>query len=261
LIEATAMDGRAVRRRRQVTTMDEPTDSESSDMFEEYTEGLEEIFAAMESIKQELEMMKEPMGRTKDNPGRSCNDIWLCHPDFPSGNYWIDPNGGCSADAIEVWCDMAHEGATCIKAKKSQERAKRYRSESDDSWFGDYGFKFDYNMSIPQWNFLRLLSSEARQRFTYRCESSIGWEDENQNNYDKAVLLLAANDEILTYGNAYITLIKDTCKDGKGKGEVVLDIETSEVDLLPVIDYRSLDFTRSKHQKHGFELGKVCFRG
>ena len=65
--------------------MDEPADSESSDMFEEYHEGLEEIFAAMESIKQEIESMKEPMGRTKDNPGRSCNDIWLCHPDFPSG--------------------------------------------------------------------------------------------------------------------------------------------------------------------------------
>jgi len=267
LIEATAMDSRAVRRRRRsVTSMSEPvadatSDDESSDMFEEYQEGLEEIFAAMESIKQELEMMKEPMGRTKDNPGRSCNDIWLCHPDFPSGNYWIDPNGGCSADAIEVWCDMDHEGATCISAQKSAEKLRRYRSESDDSWFGDYGFKLDYNMSIPQWNFLRLLSSEARQRFTYRCENSVGWEDSNQGNYDKAVLLLAANDEIMTYGNAYITLIKDTCKDGKGKGEVVLDIETSEVNMLPVIDYRSLDFTRSKHQKHGFELGMVCFRG
>lgn len=66
-----------------------PNDEESSDMFEEYQEGLEEIFAAMESIKQELEMMKEPMGRTKDNPGRSCNDIWLCHPDFPSGGSLI----------------------------------------------------------------------------------------------------------------------------------------------------------------------------
>jgi len=130
LIEATAMDGRAVRRRRSVTAMNEPagdSSEESSDMFEEYQEGLEEIFAAMESIKQELEMMKEPMGRTKDNPGRSCNDIWLCHPDFPSGNYWIDPNGGCSADAIEVWCDMEHEGATCIKAEKSAEKLRRYR--------------------------------------------------------------------------------------------------------------------------------------
>ena len=75
-----------------------------------------------------------------------------------------------------------------------------------------YFWQFDYNMSIPQWNFLRLLSSEARQRFTYRCENSVGWEDANQDNYDKAVLLLAANDEIMTYGNAYITLIKDTCK-------------------------------------------------
>lgn len=52
-------------------------------MFGDY--GLEEVFAALDSLKVEMQMMKEPMGRTKDNPGRSCMDIWLCHPDFPSG--------------------------------------------------------------------------------------------------------------------------------------------------------------------------------
>ena len=52
-------------------------------MFGDY--GLEEIFAVLDSLKTEMEMMKAPMGRTKDNPGRSCKDIWLCHPDFQSG--------------------------------------------------------------------------------------------------------------------------------------------------------------------------------
>ena len=46
-----------------------------------------------------------------------------------TGNYWIDPNGGCSADAIEVFCDMDHEGATCIKAAKSQVTYINFRIE------------------------------------------------------------------------------------------------------------------------------------
>ena len=61
--------------------------------------------------------LKEPMGRTKDNPGRSCYDIWLVHRTFTSGTYWIDPNGGCTADAIEVRCDFENDGETCIKPK------------------------------------------------------------------------------------------------------------------------------------------------
>ena len=73
-------------------------------------------------------------------------------------------------------------------------------------------FQFGYNVSIPQWNFLRLLSAEGRQMFTYRCVNSIGWEDQQNGNYDKAIQLMGANDEVLTYGSDEITLIEDSCK-------------------------------------------------
>lgn len=35
------------------------------------------------------------------------------------GPYWIDPNGGCVKDAIEVWCDFTnHSCQTCIEPVK-----------------------------------------------------------------------------------------------------------------------------------------------
>jgi len=72
-------------------------------------------------------------------------------------------------------------------------------------------FQFDYNTSIPQFNFLRLLSSEARQLFTYHCVNSIGWRDSSNGSYAKAIQLMGYNEEILTYGSEDITLIEDTC--------------------------------------------------
>jgi len=38
-----------------------------------------------------------------------------------TGPYWIDPNGGCEKDAVEVWCDFDDENycKTCIEPKRN----------------------------------------------------------------------------------------------------------------------------------------------
>ena len=46
------------------------------------------------------------------------------------GHYWVDPNGGCNSDAIEVYCNFtAGVAKTCVLPDK-KEAARR-------SWFGD----------------------------------------------------------------------------------------------------------------------------
>ncbi len=46
----------------------------------------------------------------KDNPGASCAAIKAKAPTVNSGLYWIDPDGGDKANAIQVYCDMTTDG-------------------------------------------------------------------------------------------------------------------------------------------------------
>ena len=39
------------------------------------------------------------------------------------GEYTIDPNEGCSSDAVKVYCDF-EKNATCVNPKKTKVRTK-----------------------------------------------------------------------------------------------------------------------------------------
>jgi collagen type V/XI/XXIV/XXVII alpha len=261
------MEIKSSRKKRDTLGFEDPSDD---DLFAlpDYSQGLEEVFAALESLKQELTLMREPMG-TYDNPARSCKDLWLCHPDFPNGYYYIDPNGGCARDAIEVYCDLEQEGITCVKPTQSRHKPSRFKKSSPGDWFSEdpKGFRLDYNVSDPQFKFLRLLSASASQKFTYECQNSVGWYDSKAGNYDKAIEIRGHNDQAIGYKESpdlfepHLTLLEDSCAQGNTNGKVVLELSTREVDLLPFVDYRSFDFGTAKNQKHGFSVGQVCFQG
>merc|ERR1712106_36564 len=210
---------------------------DSGDM--EYPNGSElgEIFAALESLKQELQMMKEPMG-TKDNPARSCRDLWLCHSDFPDGDYWIDPNGGCNKDAIQVECQMSNKGTTCLKPTQDGAKQSRWPKETAGAWFSEYskGFEINYNVTDPQFKFLRLLSS-------------------------KAIQLKAHNDDVVSYApDEQRFTVQDSCATGDKNGRVEIYFDTRDVDILPIKDFRAFDIG-DKSKKFGFTIEPVCFHG
>lgn len=63
-----------------------------------------------------------------------------------------------------------------------------------------------------QMTFLKLLSSAARQNFTYICHQSVAWFDAKANNYNKALRFLGSNDEEMSYDNTpFIKAVYDAC--------------------------------------------------
>uniref|UniRef100_A0A7N6C278 Fibrillar collagen NC1 domain-containing protein n=1 Tax=Anabas testudineus TaxID=64144 RepID=A0A7N6C278_ANATE len=236
----------------------------------DYGEGMEDIFGSLNNLKQDIERMKYPMG-TQNNPARTCKDLQLCHPEFPDGEYWIDPNQGCSGDSFKVYCNFTAGGETCIYPDKKSNgvRISSWPKEVPGSWFSEFkrGKILSYidadgnSINMVQMTFLRLLTASARQNFTYHCHQSVAWHDATSDSYNKALRFLGANDEEMSYdNNPYIKAVSDGCALRKGYGKTVMEINTPKIDQVPIIDIMLTDFG-DPNQKFGFEVGPVCFLG
>ncbi|CAG5896467.1 unnamed protein product [Menidia menidia] len=233
-------------------------------------EGMEDVFGSLNNLKQDIERMKFPLG-TQDNPARTCNDLRLSQPDFPDGEYWIDPNQGCIGDSIKVFCNFTAGGETCIYPDKKSTgvRISNWPKEAPGSWFSEFkrGKILNYvdaaesTINTVQMTFLKLLSSSARQNFTYICHQSVAWYDAKADTYDKALRFLGSNDEEMSYdNNPFIKPMMDGCSLKQGYSKTVMEINTPRIDQLPIIDVMLNDFGES-NQRFGFEVGPVCFLG
>uniref|UniRef100_F7EWE9 Collagen type V alpha 1 chain n=1 Tax=Monodelphis domestica TaxID=13616 RepID=F7EWE9_MONDO len=245
-------------------------DDGNGENYMDYADGMEEIFGSLNSLKLEIEQMKHPLG-TQHNPARTCKDLQLCHPDFPDGEYWVDPNQGCSRDSFKVYCNFTAGGETCIFPDKKSEGARitSWPKENPGSWFSEFkrGKLLSYvdsegnPVGVVQMTFLRLLSASARQNITYNCYQSVAWQDATTGSYDKAIRFLGSNDEEMSYdNNPYIRALMDGCATKKGYQKTVLEVNSPKVEQVPIVDIMFNDFGEAS-QKFGFEVGPACFMG
>ncbi|ELK30731.1 Collagen alpha-1(XI) chain [Myotis davidii] len=244
--------------------------ADGGDATLDYSDGMEEIFGSLNSLKQDIEHMKFPMG-TQTNPARTCKDLQLSHPDFPDGEYWIDPNQGCSGDSFKVYCNFTSGGETCIYPDRKSEgvRISSWPKEKPGSWFSEFkrGKLLSYldvegnAINMVQMTFLKLLTASARQNFTYHCHQSAAWYDAATGGYGKALRFLGSNDEEMSHDNSpYIRALHDGCASRKGYEKTVIEINTPRIDQVPIVDVMINDFG-DQNQKFGFEVGPVCFLG
>uniref|UniRef100_A0A8C3IAE3 Collagen type V alpha 1 chain n=1 Tax=Chrysemys picta bellii TaxID=8478 RepID=A0A8C3IAE3_CHRPI len=258
------------RRTRRNIDASQLVDEGNTDNYMDYADGMEEIFGSLNSLKLEIEQMKHPLG-TQHNPARTCKDLQLCHPDFPDGEYWVDPNQGCSRDSFKVYCNFTAGGETCIFPDKKSEGSKmaRWPKEQPSTWYSQYkrGSLLSYvdsdgnPIGVVQMTFLRLLSASANQNITYNCYQSVAWQDATTGSYDKAIRFLGSNDEEMSYdNNPYIRAVLDGCATKKGYQKTILEIDTPKVEQVPIVDIMFNDFGEAS-QKFGFEVGPACFMG
>lgn len=52
---------------------------------------------------------------------------------FASGEYWIDPNQGCSGDSFKVYCNFTAGGETCIYPDKKSNGVSK-KKEKKKNW-------------------------------------------------------------------------------------------------------------------------------
>lgn len=108
-------------------------------------------------------------------------------------------------------------------------------------------------------NFLRLLSQDGRQNFTYTCINSAAWYSVPGYNHDLALKLLGENEDKFSYSGTRPNVVVDGCKTRKSKSETVFVVTTKKLQQLPLIDFYPVDYGLP-HQAFGFAVGPVCFK-
>jgi collagen type V/XI/XXIV/XXVII alpha len=165
--------------------------------------------------------MRKPVG-TRENPVRTCKDLHYGHPQFADGWYWIDANLGMADDAVYVYCNMTAGGETCVfpDIHSSQMPNIPWRKENDRTdWYSNLrgGFRISYEtIGVVQMTFLKLLSENAYQNFTYSCMNSVAWYSAKEDSYDSSIRLLGENEIEIGYEDAKLrpNILVDGCKVG-----------------------------------------------
>lgn len=212
----------------------------------------------IQSLRDEIESIKRPSG-TQTNPARTCKDLFMCNGKLQDGLFWIDPNHGCSGDAIQVFCNFTAGGQTCIHPDGDTQQApnKKWKKLSGAEWFSEYedGYEISYSgVGKTQLNFLRLLSEKAAQTFNVTCLGSQGCFDSTSNMVEKAIRLQGANDGLLS-------LMKDDpsikITQAQRDWKAVIRVETEDLNQMPIVDFAPGEFLTSN--EFGFEVGPICF--
>jgi len=198
-----------------------------------------------------------PTGK-RHSPGQTCRDIQAAHPEYKSGEYYVDPNGESANDAILVYCKFTEDSAeTCLQPERSTFKGQRWtKNTRPGQYFMEEmvnGKEFDYNSDLRQLKFLQMLSGSARQSLTYTCLNSSPF---------GARLTSASGDDLDSAlgrhkRSTYIDLVDHCVKDNQWH-EAVFNIRTQKTDTLPVLDVLLFDVGQ-ENQQFGVELGMVCF--
>jgi len=213
-------------------------------------------------LSQEVKFFKKPDG-SKMHPAKTCKDLKMSDSNRKSGEYWVDPNGGCKDDAILVYCDFEHN-ATCINPKQKEiEKKQWYTGEKQYKWIGEFlETPISYHADSVQINFLKMLSKNATQVVTYHCRNSAAWFNSKTKSTEGSMKLRDDKGEEITIESQKVkpSVLLDECKDKDNKWhKTVIELSsTIHRNRLPIQDVAMMDIGGSG-QEFGIEIGRACF--
>merc|ERR1712123_151885 len=216
---------------------------------------------AYERLRATFDNIAKPDG-TQTSPAKSCKKLKSAYPEKPSGQYWMDPNGEDTNDAVMVHCNM-DSGETCVQPKPSMSEEITIISPEKEMWVGEVpsnSFDINYKADSNQMTALQMISSEASQKVTFHCKNTVAYK--NQRNYARdAITFMSWNDkEIKHRGKARYTVELDECSLKKNSWATTLfNLKSTHPQRLPIVDLKVEDFGRPD-QAFKVEVGEVCFQ-
>lgn len=214
-------------------------------------------------VSSTVEKYKFPLG-TRDNPAMSCKHL-MDSDSYRDGHFWIDPNLGCPADAIKVYCNFTAGGESCVSPLKDKIPKKTWKNDSKSSWqrFSNLkqGFKISYRVSKVQLNFLRLLSTTVSQTVTVKCKRIVPWFHRASKSHRYSWIFHGRRGfDFTPTSNPRPNVTRDYCQRDDGKWRrTEFKFETNKVDVLPIEDWTFFHRAVGKEQ-FGVKIGQVCYR-
>lgn len=181
-------------------------------------------------------------GKTKATAGLVCKQLYDTGCAMDSGMYWINPNGGSTSDAFEVYCDMTSDGGGWTRVAYASDLSHQQHFSGGDarSWLPS---NFSLVLTSTQINDIRSVSTEGKQTYIGSCQGVIHYLYDITNFKSAFGFRFFNGDETVLGKQHYkftnITVVNDGCKPNDG----TLRSTTFEIyDIrVPIINVSSSD--------------------
>ncbi len=183
-------------------------------------------------------------GKTQVTAGATCKQILDVGCPVGDGIYWINPDGGSTANAFQVYCDMSTDGGGWTRLEYVTDLTNQAHFSGGDSnqWLPN---NFVLNLTDTQINNIRALSTEGKQRYHGTCNGVIHHFYTSGNNYTYAFgFRLHNGDETAfnqqTYPSTNMTVSNDGCSANNNNISSSTDFDIIDI-RVPIINVHSRD--------------------
>jgi len=181
------------------------------------------------------------LGETQATAGTTCKQILDNTCLARDGVYWVNPDGGSTTNAFEVYCDMTGGGWTKVGYTADFIDKKYFGSGDNWRWLTS---NFSLILTDTQINDIRTVSTVGKQTYVGKCDGVLHYYYDDGSTYDWAFGFRLHTGFETVYGQQNYTgitinVIQDGCSTNKTySSDTIFEIQDKRV---PVINVYSND--------------------